>query len=221
MGATSIVENKVGGGAGLIGTNEVINAAPDGYTFLASAFNTAVMPKVLKAATFNPEVDLEAVARTAVAPLCAGDFRQAPGKDSLRNSSNLRRESEGFQLRDLLAGSAGHLATVDFLRRTGLDINLIPYRGTVPALQDLIGGSVQLQLLIDRPSRCCRKRRMARRCARSVLPARRAQFSRRMCRPFPKAACPISCSIPGMASGRPKARLSPFRRRSTPWSRPR
>ncbi len=91
MGATSIVENKVGG-AGLIGTNEVINAAPDGYTFLASAFNTAVMPKVLKAATFNPEVDLEAVARTAVAPLVLVISAKRPEK-TLRNSSNLRRRT--------------------------------------------------------------------------------------------------------------------------------
>ncbi len=57
MGVTAICENKVGG-AGLIGTNEVIRAEPDGYTFLASAFNTAVMPKVLKAATFDPRLTL-------------------------------------------------------------------------------------------------------------------------------------------------------------------
>ncbi len=44
-------------------------------------------------------------------------------------------------------GSAGHLATVEFLRRTGLKIDMVPYRGTAPALQDLMGGSVQL--LID------------------------------------------------------------------------
>ena len=61
FGCTAVVENRVGG-AGLIGTKVVIQAEPDGYTLLASAFNTAVMPLVLKAADFNPEVDLEVVA---------------------------------------------------------------------------------------------------------------------------------------------------------------
>ncbi len=146
MGASAIVENKVGG-AGLIGTNEVINAAPDGYTFLASAFNTAVMPRVLKAATFNPEVDLEAVARTAVAPLVLVISAKRPEKTIAELIDSAKKNPKDFNFAISSLGSAGHLATVEFLRRTGLDINLVPYRGTVPALQDLVGGSVQL--LID------------------------------------------------------------------------
>jgi len=67
-GASTVVENRTGA-AGLIGTNAVIQAEPDGYTLLASAFNTAVMPMVVKGATFDPQVDLEVMARTAVAPL--------------------------------------------------------------------------------------------------------------------------------------------------------
>ena len=58
LGATAIVENRTGA-SGLIGTQAVISAAPDGYTLLASAFNTAVMPMVLKGANFDPEVDLD------------------------------------------------------------------------------------------------------------------------------------------------------------------
>ncbi|MCZ8183804.1 MAG: tripartite tricarboxylate transporter substrate-binding protein [Beijerinckiaceae bacterium] len=146
MGATSITENKVGG-AGLIGTNEVIRAEPDGYTFLASAFNTAVMPKVLKAATFDPEVDLEAISRTAVAPLVLVMSKQRP-ENTLAELLKSAREKPGeFSFAISSLGSAGHLATVDFLRRAGLNINLVPYRGTVPALQDLMSGAVQL--LID------------------------------------------------------------------------
>jgi tripartite-type tricarboxylate transporter receptor subunit TctC len=146
MGATSIVENRVGG-AGLVGTNAVIQAEPDGYTFLASAFNTAVMPKVLKAATFDPEVDLEAVARTAVAPLVLvmSDKRPETTLADLIKSAKANPNDFSFAISSL--GSAGHLATVEFLRRTGLNINLVPYRGTAPALQDIMNGAVQL--LID------------------------------------------------------------------------
>ncbi|CAN1497664.1 Twin-arginine translocation pathway, signal sequence, bacterial/archaeal [Rhabdaerophilaceae bacterium] len=146
MGATAIVENKVGG-AGLIGTNEVIRAEPDGYTLLASAFNTAVMPKVLKAATFDPEVDLEAVARTAVAPLVLVMSAKRPETSLAELIKSAKEKPQEFNFAISSLGSAGHLATVDFLRRAGLTINIVPYRGTVAALQDLVSGSVQL--LID------------------------------------------------------------------------
>ncbi len=146
MGATTVVENRVGG-AGLVGTNAVIQAEPDGYTFLASAFNTAVMPKVLKAATFNPEVDLEAVARTAVAPLVCVMSAARPEKTLAEVIAAAREKPRDFTFAISSLGSAGHLATVEFLRRTGLKIDMVPYRGTTPALQDLMGGSVQL--LID------------------------------------------------------------------------
>ena len=146
MGATSIVENKVGG-AGLIGTNEVIRSAPDGYTFLASAFNTAVMPKVLKAASFDPEVDLEAVARTAVAPLVLVMSAKRPENTLAELIKAAKEKPQDFNFAISSNGSAGHLATIEFLRRTGLNLNLVPYRGTVAALQDLMNGAVQL--LID------------------------------------------------------------------------
>lgn len=146
MGATAIVENKVGG-AGLVGTNEVIRSAPDGYTFLASAFNTAVMPKVLKAATFDPETDLEAIARTAVAPLVLVIAANRPEKALADLIKSAKEKPQEFNFAISSLGSAGHLATVEFLRRTGLNINIVPYRGTVAALQDLVSGNVQL--LID------------------------------------------------------------------------
>ena len=77
LGATAVAENRTGG-AGLVGTREVLGAAPDGFTLLASAFNTAVMPLVLKGANFDPQRDLEVMARTARAP--APDLRIA-GRD--------------------------------------------------------------------------------------------------------------------------------------------
>lgn len=146
MGVTAICENKVGG-AGLIGTNEVIRAEPDGYTFLASAFNTAVMPKVLKAATFDPLVDLEVISRTAVAPLVLVMSNKRPETNLAELIKSAKANPNEFSFAISSLGSAGHLATVDFLRRAGLKINLVPYRGTVPALQDLMNGAVQL--LID------------------------------------------------------------------------
>jgi tripartite-type tricarboxylate transporter receptor subunit TctC len=145
-GVTSIVENRTGG-AGLIGTRAVIQAAPDGYTLLASAFNTAVMPIVLKGADFNPEVDLEVVARTAVAPLVCVMTASRPEKTLAEVIAAAKANPKNWNFAISSLGSAGHLATIELLRRTGVDITMVPYRGTQPALQDIMGGAVQL--LID------------------------------------------------------------------------
>jgi tripartite-type tricarboxylate transporter receptor subunit TctC len=146
FGCTTVVENRVGG-AGLVGTRSVIQAEPDGYTLLASAFNTAVMPMVLKAADFNPEVDLEFIGRTAVAPLVCVMSASMPQKTIAEIVAAAKANPAKWNFAISSMGSAGHLATIEFLRRTGAPIPLVPYKGTVPALQDIMGGAVQL--LID------------------------------------------------------------------------
>ena len=146
FGASTVVENRTGG-AGLIGTNAVIQAEPDGYTLLASAFNTAVMPMVIKGATFDPEVDLDFVARTAVAPLVGIMTAQRPQKDLAEMIAAAKANPKEWLFAISSLGSAGHLATIDFARRTGVKFDLVPYRGTTPALTDIMSGNVQL--LID------------------------------------------------------------------------
>jgi tripartite-type tricarboxylate transporter receptor subunit TctC len=146
LGATAVVENRVGG-AGLIGTSAVIQAAPDGYTLLASAFNTAVMPMVLKGANFDPEVDLEVVARTARAPLVLLMTAARPQKTLKEVVEAAKANPKDWTIALSSLGSAGHLATIEFNRRTGADLQMVPYRGTTPALTDIMGGNVQL--LID------------------------------------------------------------------------
>ncbi len=146
FGATAIVENRTGG-SGLIGTKYVIDADPDGYTFLASAFNTAVMPLVLKSADFNPETDLEVIARTGVAPLICVMTAERPQKTVNEVVSAAKADPGNWNFAISAVGSAGHLATIDFLQRTGSHIPMVAYRGTQPALLDVMAGAVQL--LID------------------------------------------------------------------------
>jgi tripartite-type tricarboxylate transporter receptor subunit TctC len=146
FGATVVVENQ-SGGSGLIGTKAVIAADPDGYTLLASAFNTAVMPLVLKAADFNPETDLEVVARTAVAPLVCVMTTQRPEQKLADVITAAKASPTQWNFAIASLGAAGHLATIDLLRRTGVAIPMVSYRGTQPALLDVMTGAVQL--LID------------------------------------------------------------------------
>jgi len=146
LGAVAVAENKVGG-AGLVGTREVLNAAPDGYTLLASAFNTAVMPLVLRGANFDPMTDLEVCARTAAAPLVMVGTTRRPQATLADVVAAAKANPRVWNIAVSSLGSAGHLATIEFNRRTGGDINMVPYRGTQPALTDMIAGNVEL--LID------------------------------------------------------------------------
>ncbi|MBP0444467.1 tripartite tricarboxylate transporter substrate binding protein [Roseomonas sp. SSH11] len=146
LSATAVAENRTGG-AGLVGTNAVLQAAPDGYTLLASAFNTAVMPLVLKGANFDPQKDLEVCARTARAPLVLAISGQKREKTLAEVIAAAKAKPREWNFAISSLGSAGHLATIEFLRRTGLDLDMVTYRGTQPALTDLMGGNVQL--LID------------------------------------------------------------------------
>ena len=143
FGASTVVENRTGG-SGLIGTNAVIQAEPDGYTLLASAFNTAVMPMILKGATFDPETDLEVISRTAVAPLVCVMTATRPQKTMSEMLAAAKANPTEWLFAISALGSAGHLATIDFARRTGIKFSLVPYRGTAPALTDIMSGNVQL-----------------------------------------------------------------------------
>jgi tripartite-type tricarboxylate transporter receptor subunit TctC len=146
LGATAVVENRTGG-AGLIGTKAVLQAAPDGYTLLASAFNTAVMPLVLKNANFDPQRDLEVMARTARAPLVMVISNSRPERTVAEVVAAAKASPSEWNIAISSLGSAGHLATIEFNRRTGANLNMVTYRGTQPALTDLMGGSIEL--LID------------------------------------------------------------------------
>ena len=80
FGATVIVENRTGGSA-VIGTTAVLQAPPDGYTLLASAFNHIVLNHVVRGVTFDPQKDFECVARTARAPLVMVMAPQRPERN--------------------------------------------------------------------------------------------------------------------------------------------
>ncbi len=146
LGATAVVENRTGG-AGLIGTNAVLQAAPDGYTLLASAFNTAVMPLVLKGAQFDPERDLEVMARTAQAPLVMVISGNRPQRTLAEMIAAAKENPRDWSIAISSLGAASHLATIEFNRRTRLNLDMVTYRGTQPALTDLMSGNVPL--LID------------------------------------------------------------------------
>jgi tripartite-type tricarboxylate transporter receptor subunit TctC len=146
FGVTVVVENRAGGSAS-IGTTAVLNAAPDGYTLLASAFNHIILNHAVKGVTFDPQADFETIGRTARAPLLMVMAPNRPEKSVADVIAAAKAAPNDWTFAIPALGAPSHLATIDFMSRAGLMIATSPYRGTAPALTDVMGGHVQL--LID------------------------------------------------------------------------
>jgi tripartite-type tricarboxylate transporter receptor subunit TctC len=146
LGATVVVENRPGGSA-LIGTGAVHNAAPDGYTLLASAFNHIILNHVVRNVAFDPQSDFEVIGRTARAPLLMVMAPKQPQSTIAEMVAAAKARPHEWTAAIPALGAPGHLATIDFMSRIGTTIATTPYRGTAPALTDVMGGHVQL--LID------------------------------------------------------------------------
>jgi tripartite-type tricarboxylate transporter receptor subunit TctC len=146
LGATVVVENRAGGSAS-IGTTAVLNAPPDGYTLLASAFNHIILNHAVKGVTFDPQADFEVIGRAARAPLLMVLAPNRPENTIAEVTAAAKAAPNDWTFAIPALGAPSHLATVDFMSRAGLTIATSPYRGTAPALTDVIGGHVQL--LID------------------------------------------------------------------------
>jgi len=146
LGANVVVENRAGGSAS-IGTTAVLHALPDGYTLLASAFNHIILNHVVKAVTFDPQADFETIGRTACAPLLMVMAPNRSEKSLAEVIAAAKAASNDWTFAIPALGAPSHLATVDFMSRTGLTIATTPYRGTAPALTDVMGAHVQL--LVD------------------------------------------------------------------------
>lgn len=145
-GATFVVDNRPGGNATL-GGHAVKAAEPDGHTLLFSAATHVMARQVLKNAPYDPLVDFAPVARVGAAPMLlvmAPDRKPATVAELI---AAIKKEPRQWTFGTANLGAPGHLATLAFNQAAGLDTQIVTYRGTAPALNDVAGGHIQL--LID------------------------------------------------------------------------
>ena len=141
LGQTVIVDNRPGG-AGTVGAGAVARAPGDGYTLLfsASAFTTA--PMTQKTPAYDVVKDFAPVALVAKAPLAIAVNKNLPFNDVKGMLAYGKANPGKLTFAIGSAGSAGHLST-ELLRRVGsIEYVIVPYKGSAPAYQDLIGGSI-------------------------------------------------------------------------------
>lgn len=141
MGQTFVVENKPGGN-GVIGGDTVAKAPADGYTLLFNASTFITAPMTMKSVPYNVTKDFTPISLVAKAPLSVAINKNLPVTDikSLLAYSKAHPNAMTFAVGSV--GSAGHLST-ELLKRAGnLNLLIVPYKGTAPAFQDVVGGQI-------------------------------------------------------------------------------
>jgi tripartite-type tricarboxylate transporter receptor subunit TctC len=149
-GWTVVVENKPGANS-ILGADLAAKAAADGYTFLtviaAHAANATLYAGKLP---FDPVKSFAPMSLVGIAPLIMTANNDLPAKDVKELIAYARANPGKISFGSSGVGAAAHLTTELFKQTAGLDMVHVPYKGTAPALQDLMGGSIQI--LVDVPS---------------------------------------------------------------------
>lgn len=142
LGETIVIEN-IGGAGGMIGSARVAAANPDGYTLLAGSMGSHVAaPALSPNIRYDSARDFEPIGLTAVAPVAIVARKDFPAKDLREFISYVKSNAGKVKQAHGGIGSSSHMACLLFTSQFGLKPQLVPYRGTGPAVNDLAGGQV-------------------------------------------------------------------------------
>ena len=140
-GQAFVIENKPGGN-GIIGADIVAKAPADGYTLLFNASTFTTAPMTMKSTPYGVVKDFSPVALVAKAPLSVAINKNLPITDIKSLIAYAKANPGGMSFAVGSIGSAGHLSTELLKRSDNLNFMIVPYKGTAPAFQDLIGGQI-------------------------------------------------------------------------------
>lgn len=141
MGQPFVVENRPGGLA-TIGPSHVAKAQPDGYTLLFNASVFTTTPMTMTSPPYDVVRDFTPVALVAKAPLAVALSNDVPAADMRALIAHAKANPGKMAFAIGAAGAAGHLATEALKRAAGIDLLIVPYKGTAPAFHDLAGGQI-------------------------------------------------------------------------------
>ena len=142
LGQSIVIEN-VGGAGGTIGTARVAAAEPDGYTVLGASMGSHVSaPALFPNLKYDSAKDFEPIGLTSNAPAAVVTRKELPVKDFKEFTAYLKAQGESVKQAHGGIGSSSHMACMLFTAELGVKPTLVAYRGTGPALNDVIGGHV-------------------------------------------------------------------------------
>lgn len=142
--ATFVIDNRAGAG-GSIGAEAVARSAPDGQTLLMGTVGTqAINPALYKNLPYDAVRDFTPVALVVLAPVAVVVHPAQPVRNLAELVALARQMPGKLNYGSAGAGTPGHLTAEMFKRAAGIEIQHVPYKGSAPAIIDLIGGQIQI-----------------------------------------------------------------------------
>jgi tripartite-type tricarboxylate transporter receptor subunit TctC len=142
-GATIVVDNAAGAG-GSIGANKVAKATPDGHTLLLHHIGMSTMPTLVRNIPFKVESDFEYLGMVNDVPMTIIGKPALPANNFKELQAWVGQHKGKINLGNAGVGSASHLCGLLFQSAMNTDMTPVPYKGTGPAMTDLIGGQIDL-----------------------------------------------------------------------------
>lgn len=144
LGQTVIIDNKAGAG-GLIGSDVVAKAAPDGYTLLLGTVSShAIAPSVYRKMPYDPVADFAPISLVALTPYIITVNANVPARTLAELIALAKAKPDTLNFGSSGNGTTPHLAGELFNTMAGTRINHVPYKGSAPMVNDLLGGQVQV-----------------------------------------------------------------------------
>lgn len=141
LGQTVIVENRPGAGS-IIGTNVLVRAAPDGYTLMLADPALVINPSLVKEISYNVEKQIAPISTVTLSPLALA----VPATSKIKSVADLveagKASDTGLNFASAGIGSTPHMAGEMLKLRSGANLVHVPYKGSGPAMTDLISGQV-------------------------------------------------------------------------------
>jgi len=143
LGQTVVVEN-VGGAGGTLGAQRVAQARPDGYTILLHHIGMATIPTLYRRLAYDPINGFETIGLVTEVPMTLVARRNFPANNLAELVQVVRRDREKLNYANAGIGAASHLCGLLFQKALEAPMTTVPYRGTGPAMNDLVAGTVDL-----------------------------------------------------------------------------
>jgi tripartite-type tricarboxylate transporter receptor subunit TctC len=146
LGQKIVVDNR-GGAGGTVGTRAVARAEPDGYTILLGYTGTlAIGPSLHANAGFDPRKDFAPIGMIGLAPMLLLAHPSVTAKSVAELVALAKASPKHLDYASAGNGTVGHVAAEMFAKTAGIKLTHVPYRGTGPAINDLLGGHVPLSI---------------------------------------------------------------------------
>src|SRR5262245_61352961 len=136
-----IIENVLGAG-GTIASNRVAKSSPDGYTILIHHIGMSTAPALYRKLPFNPITDFEPIGLINEVPMTLVAKRDFPPKDLKELIAHVKANKDKLNYANAGLGAASHLCGMLFMSAIQTEVTTVPYNGTGPAMNDLLGGQV-------------------------------------------------------------------------------